>query len=567
MWASRAADILDQLMGVCMRLFVPILGLLFVSATVQAGSFPVAQIPNTVSIQLKNGDNTVRGMDLVEDGGFKMVRKGVYWSTTEKVRGTYDFTAVDPLVADAEERGLTILMTLYGTNSLYETSSTPGIVTAAGRAGFAKFAAAIAGRYKTKKVIYEIWNEPNLNSFWHGPAPSNQNIMADEYTALVKAVVPEMRKADSTSIIVAGSISALWRDSFRWFDRCIAQGILDTGISGISTHPYGFNWPELAALNGYSEIRKKLDAAGKTNMPLVTSEVGYTTEWIVERSKYSEAQAVEVQGWMMIRQQLVDLMSDVRFSNWYELRSSDSFGLLRTDFNPRPAYDLAKVFMQQLSGYRFVKRVSMASASDYVLVLENSAGRQKIVAWTTGAPAPTKNVSIAVGGSGSTRVVNVEGVARNVAISANGNISLSIDGAPQYVEVPAAVVLKNVALNKAVTVSSGSGAAKLTDGDRTNTNSRWMSAADKVYPQYVEIDLAGTFAVSEVRYHQFSQRTDDFKVEAMVGGVWKQVATGTGNTALSISSKFTAVRATRIRFTVTKGSLYQKVYEVEVMGN
>src|SRR6185436_1003335 len=98
-------------------------------------------------------------------------------------------------------------------------------------------------------------------------SPSNSNAIADEYTALVKAVVPAMRAADPAAYIVAGSISALWSGSpgsFQWFDRCIAQGILSSGVNGVSVHPYGFNWPEQAATGGYKVIRSKMDAAGAT---------------------------------------------------------------------------------------------------------------------------------------------------------------------------------------------------------------------------------------------------------------------------------------------------------------
>jgi hypothetical protein len=191
---------------------------IFCGVTLQADTLPSPVIPKTTSIQLKNGDATVHGLDIINDAGFKMVRKGLYWSSTEKVIGVYSATAEDKNLDDAAARGTTILVTLYGNNALYE-SGTTGIITAAGRAGFAKFAAAMATRHRSKNIIWEIWNEPNLAGFWH--APSNTAEIAAEYTLLVREVVTAMRAADSGAYIAAGSVSCLWSASYVWLDETI----------------------------------------------------------------------------------------------------------------------------------------------------------------------------------------------------------------------------------------------------------------------------------------------------------------------------------------------------------
>jgi hypothetical protein len=342
--------------------------------------------------------------------------------------------------------------------------------------------------------------------------------------------------------------------------------MLSTGINALSVHPYGFNWPELA-IPEYAKVRSKMDAAGDKAVRIINSEVGYHTDWIVERQKYPAWQAGEVQGWMLVRQQLVDLMSNFGMSNWYEFREATGWGLVGPDFTLNPAFYAAQTFTRQLTGYHFAKRLSLPLSGDYALLMQNAAGNQKIVVWGTGSPAATHLVTLTIGGTGSTSIRSVTGAASTANI-VDGKISLNINGAPQYINVPAvSVALNNVALGKTVTASSGQASAQnLTDGDLTSDKSRWMSSAS--YPQTVTIDLGGNFTISQLNYLQHTARTLEYRIEVLSGSTWTVVSTGTGNSSQkNISSLFTAISASRIRFIITKGLLYQKGYELQVMGN
>ena len=539
-------------------------------------SFQVhAQLPpqglnDTVGIQFKpNDDNANKGWDIVAPMGFKFVRRGFYWSSVEKSKGTYDFSYYDKFMAEAKARGMRVSATLYGDNALYQTTTQPrSLITDPGRRAFAKFAAALAARYKDNDVVWELWNEPNLKSFWG--QPSNTNVAADEYTAFAKVVVPAIKGADPSAFVVVGSISALWTDSFKWFQRCLDQGILASGMDGLSVHPYGFRWPELAALEGYARLRTMLKAKGREDLPIVTSEVGYDIKWIMGRG-YTEDEARVVQGAMLIRQQLIDLMSNLRYSIWYEFRENEIWGLVNTKFEPFPAYDIAKLFLARMKGYRFVKRLPLAAPEDYALLFENANKDQQVVAWT----APKKSVSsrevahvvaLELAGLKLASITDMKGA----AVKLTSENALELDEYPKYLTYEKIVVtpppvtgLSNVALKKTVVTSSNpETASKLTDGD-LSTNGRWFSSSG--YPQVIEIDLAGDFSISEVRYSQFTNRTQEFKVEALVGGAWREIGGGS-NAALDVVASFSAVVASKIRFTITKGSLYQKGVELKVMG-
>jgi chitodextrinase len=138
---------------------------------------------------------------------------------------------------------------------------------------------------------------------------------------------------------------------------------------------------------------------------------------------------------------------------------------------------------------------------------------------------------------------------------------LALLGAAAIV-LPHSLHAENVALGKTATVTSGAGGHYLTDGLST-TNSRWL--ADYGYPQTAEVDLGGTYTINSVIFKQDAERTDGYQVQVRTGGSWVTVGTGTGNTAVNITVNFTPVAADRVRFIVTSGEYYLKVYELEVM--
>src|SRR6185295_14790010 len=91
--------------------------------------------------------------------------------------------------------------------------------------GFAAFAAALADRYKGRKIIWEIWNEPNVQTFWH-KGKHNSKEFAKEYSDLVNTVAPAMVKADPSVVIAAGSLSNYWEPAYQWTEHCFRNGVL-----------------------------------------------------------------------------------------------------------------------------------------------------------------------------------------------------------------------------------------------------------------------------------------------------------------------------------------------------
>jgi len=408
---------------------------------------PSRYFPGPLFVQLKTSDFNTKTIDEVQAMGFNGFRRGIYWQAVDKGDGKYDFSKYDAEFKHAKDKGMIIIGCWFGGNKKYEDNGVGGIQTEKGRKAFAKFAAATAEHYKDYDIIWEVWNEPNVRTFWRknkkkvgdvGPAMHNSKDFADEYTALVKEVSKEVKKANPNAIIAAGSVSNYWKPSYEWTEYCFKNGILDY-IDVWSVHPYGVKRPE-DFTEGHDITRNLLKKYGKPDMPMFNTERGFALkqhqgggEVANEGWSGGPADKAEIfQAWHYVRQVMMDQLHGLRGTTWYEW-GGDKFALNKN----RPVTVAAKVFAKQLDGYKFVKRLP-SDELDYVMLLENKSGGQKLVAWTAPAhketPDKAKPHEITIGGiSGKVNVVDIAGK----ALTADGSpTKFKISGSPIYIEVP-----------------------------------------------------------------------------------------------------------------------------------
>ncbi|MEN6356286.1 MAG: cellulase family glycosylhydrolase [Armatimonadota bacterium] len=377
-------------------------------------SLPSLTIPDCLGVNIHFSGRQQAQVDQIADGGFRFIRMDFVWGAIETQKGVYNFASYDALVDSLASRGVRAFFILGYGNGLY--GSHPN-TTDDGRAAFAAFAKASAAHFKSKGVIWEIWNEPNRECWGAKPNP-------EDYVELAKAVYPAVKEADPNAL-VAGP--ALNRWDYGYLAKAIKSGLLNY-IDILSLHPYDPAMPE-DAIVFYSKVRsiiRKYDPQ-KIGIPIISGEWGYnTSKWGISLDKQAE---------YLSRMFLTNIMCGCRLNIWYDWRNDGTeytngehnYGVVYNDFKEKPAYVAMKTLSTQLKGYTFVKRLQAKSDEDY-LVLFRKENDYRLAAWTTAKPHA---VSIPIDVQGLD-IVSLLGEKKQV--ETNGTLRIDLESSVQYIE-------------------------------------------------------------------------------------------------------------------------------------
>jgi hypothetical protein len=405
--------------------------------SVPAADLPDLVLPQGVGVNIHFTRGHGKDLDLIAKAGFKVVRMDFSWSATERKKGEYDWATYDELTDDLEKRGLRPLYILDYSNALYEEAVvSPDPITGKERrdvasprhpesvAAFARWAAAAAQRYQKRRVVWEIWNEPNIQ-FWK-PRPD-----VKEYTALALATCEAVRAADPKATVIGPATSEI---PAKFLDGLFASGVL-AQLDGVSVHPYRpKDKPPETAAEDYRELRKLIERhapEARKQLPVLSSEWGYAS--------HTKGVAPERQADYLVRQQLVNLLCGVRLSIWYDWKDDGTepgnaehhFGTVGPDLKPKPAYAAVQTLTAELGGYRVVRRLDVGGEKDYVLLMGKGDKARKLVAWTLGeAHAVVVAGVVAPGAQAKGKTISGESYAARV--TAEGLV-IDLTPSPRYV--------------------------------------------------------------------------------------------------------------------------------------
>ncbi len=356
-----------------------------------AAQIPAPVLPEGVGVNIHFVTGHERDLDLIAAAGFKFIRMDFAWTAIEKDKGKYDWTEYDALTANLEKRGIRALYILDYSHHLYEeivrgtnpitkevqqTTGSPQHPESV--AAFARWAGAAAKHFAGRKILWEIWNEPNIQ-FWQ-PKPDVQ-----QYTALALATCKAVREADPQATIIGPATSGF---PWEFLETVFKSGALEF-LGGVSVHPYRnpFKPPETAEAD-YVKLRELIDryapAANKGRLPILSGEGGYSSN--------TKGVSLETQAAFAARQQLANLMNGIPLSIWYDWKNDGddpkenehNFGTVMPDLKPKPAYLALQTMTRELSGYAIQSRLALTNAEDYALVFTNRTGGRKLAAWTAG---------------------------------------------------------------------------------------------------------------------------------------------------------------------------------------
>jgi hypothetical protein len=168
--------------------------------------------------------NAERTAKVMKDAGMYWDRLELWWGFIEPEKGKFDWTYADKVAEFYRDQKINALVILCY-SSAWSKDTPPA--TPEERALYADYVYQMVNRYKDTFKVWEVWNEPNIPTFW--PEPNVR-----DYTLMLKAAYKAAKKADPDCLVFAGSTSG---PDLEFIDGIYKNGGWDS-CDGISIHPY-----------------------------------------------------------------------------------------------------------------------------------------------------------------------------------------------------------------------------------------------------------------------------------------------------------------------------------------
>jgi polysaccharide biosynthesis protein PslG len=218
--------------------------------------------------------------------GITSIRFDANWASVQPDGPeSYDWSQIDNAVSSARQAGMSVDLIIDGCPqwAAVPNAGNSSFVQPASSAAYSQFAADVAQRYAPQGVnIFEIWNEPNISTFWQpNPDPA-------AYTDDLKAAYASIKKVDPQATIVSGGLAPIVNASPGFMTAVsFLQAMYQDGAKGyfdaLGYHPYSF--PDLPATRvtttGWSQmdesdpsLRSIMVSYGDGDKPIWLTEFG-----------------------------------------------------------------------------------------------------------------------------------------------------------------------------------------------------------------------------------------------------------------------------------------------------
>lgn len=280
-----------------------------------------------------------------------------------------DFATTDAFVSATAARGLRVLPVLIRAPAWAVDGPASYNAPPADNATFARFAAAMVGRYgqsgsfwtgrKVRVPIrdWQVWNEPNLGTYW-----AIQPDWAPTYAALLKSAATAIRNADRSARVVTagltnGSRSTAWEALAKLY-AAGAKGSFDV----VALHPYT---RKVAGIIETTEHVRSVMKKRKDIKPIALTEISFSSSngdspdryatWDTTESGQAKAATSALRTIAKERTRL-----GIRQVSWYSWLSPMASRAAWSEYSG----------LSRMSGTRVVRKPALAAYARIALPLE-----------------------------------------------------------------------------------------------------------------------------------------------------------------------------------------------------
>lgn len=297
----------------------------------------------------------VEVLDKMAAAGVKWVRIDIGWTSLQEdgpLEWTeYHLDRLERVVDQARARGIQVLGTLWLTPA-WANGGAGSKLPPSNPADYAAAARYVSNYFQGRISAWQVWNEPNHDSFYKGTIA--------EYVALLKAAYPAFKAGDPSAEVVIGGPSYNDTDWLRKVYEAGAQGSFDV----MSTHPYqGIadappETPDDGSRYTMAHVTKVYDLMkefGDGSKKVWFTEFGWSTHdnW-AGVDNWERGVTLQQQADFAVRTLKYLAANHPYVTNvfWYNERNHetgdvqyDNYGMLYRDLSPKPIYFALKNYL------------------------------------------------------------------------------------------------------------------------------------------------------------------------------------------------------------------------------
>ncbi len=303
------------------------------------------------------------------------LRFDIDWSSVQGLNSTiFDWTAIDNLISAANSHHIKLMPVIDSTPPWARPANCTSNkwCPPADNNAFANFAKAVVQRYTPQGVhTWEIWNEPNINSFWQsGPNSS-------AYANLLTATYNAIKSVDSSATVISAGLAPAATQGSTISPVDFLTSMYQAGaknyFDAVGFHPYSFPaMPSYYAVwNAWSQmsstptsLRSVMSANGDSAKQIWLTEYGAPTGGpgaVADVNNYNFSASPDHVTEALQASMYQDSINLVRGYSWAgpmffysykDLGTSSStnenfFGVIRYDGTQKPAYQTVKQLLAQ----------------------------------------------------------------------------------------------------------------------------------------------------------------------------------------------------------------------------
>ena len=379
------------------------------------------------------GADRQREMEAAALVGCKVVRTGSGWERIQPQRGEFRWESMDEMTSIAADLGMELEVLLCFTpqwaapsemqkskNWLDWDRAAPDL------AAYREFVAAYAGRYKGKVRLWELWNEPDLEGFWHGST--------EEYIAMAHAGIEEIRRVAPEAKILSGGFATMTAHRGRALNPDLQERAMKELGSLLDYHAVH----EHSTFDNFAQTVDGPILGLRKTLPAPVPPLFFN-----ETAVHSSGSTEEEQARMLVKKASFTRSRGAVGYLWYDLRNDGTdprepehnFGLLRQNFEPKAAYAAYNTFAREVVPRPYVRQVEAGPRRWFFEFGDSS--EKLLLYWNDDESAQNEQILLRLPGATSARLMDLNGNVKSLELR-GGLVVVPSSREPRYLLAPGA---------------------------------------------------------------------------------------------------------------------------------